>query len=112
MNGLWVFGSLARRGGCSYKGRSQGNSEAGKESRLFLGHSAPFLVTWISPRTAEEMDRKKEKRKGREEKDHRAIRVGRRTKQQLFPEVLRAKINGLGLLVALSSPLLKFHTPT
>lgn len=63
--------------------------------RLFLGHSAPSLVTWTSPKTAEEMERKKEERKGREGKDHKAIKVGRRTKQQLFPEFLRAKINGV-----------------
>lgn len=79
--------------------------------RLFLGHPAPFLVTWTSPKTAEEMERKEEKRKGREKKDHKAIKVGRRTQKQLSPELLRAKINGLRLLVAPSSPVLKFHTP-
>lgn len=37
MNGLWALGSVASRGGCSYRGsswQSQGNSEAGKESGL------------------------------------------------------------------------------
>lgn len=92
------------------QGRSQVSDSFGKD--LFLGHPAPFLVTWISPRTAEEMERKEEKRKEREEKDHKAIKVGRRTKKQLFPELLRTKINGLRLLVAPGSPLLKFHTPT
>lgn len=76
MNGLWALGSVASRGGCSYKGstgKAKGTQRQGRSQvslmpleRLFLGHSAPSLVMWTSPRTAEEMERKKEERKGRE----------------------------------------------
>lgn len=113
----WPAGELAvtKEGAGKAKGvQRQGRSQVSLMhlETLFLGHSAPFLVTWMSPKTAEEMERKTEERQGREEKAHKAIEVGRRTKKKLFPELLRAKINGLRLLVALSFPLLKFHTPT
>lgn len=68
IHGLWVFGSLASRGGCSCRGRSwqsQGNSEAGKESGLTdaFGKALPWtLSSFLSnvdlSQTAEEMERK------------------------------------------------------
>lgn len=89
------------------QGRLQLQRKELAKPREFRGREEVKALPWTlssfpgnctSPKTAEEMERKKEeKEKGREEKDYKATKVGRRTKRQLFPEFLRAKINALRL---------------
>lgn len=69
------------------QGRSQVSDAFGKDLPWTPSSS---LGNVDLSQTAGEMERKEEKRKGREEKDHEAIKVGRRTQKQLSPELLKS----------------------